>query len=251
MLGDVEAGLNRRPLIYTGAGFWDGEMSINGNYPNWAPNYQLWVANYVNLPFPVESILSAEKIQTTVRDIEQSKYQGFPSIPRSWKQWVFWQYSGDLYYLDGLETLNEDNNVVKAHLDLNVFAGAPEQLRTWAHLDPATTSTPKEKPDDPETSQKPADPVQPQKTLTNQQMINVYFRAFGVDDYWNVVIRAGLASMADDRLAQYTGGSINALPLSESEKDALKTALAKPPLAKMFASLTPWMEVPGVGPKND
>lgn len=225
MLRDVEAALNRRPLIYTGSGFWNGEMSINGNFPNWAPSYQLWVANYIELTFKAETMLATENILAAISDIEQGKLQGFPSMPHSWKDWVFWQISGNKYFLDGVETLNAEKKVVSAHIDLNLFAGTPEELHAWAHLD-QSVSIPKGKPDVSEIQQKADSQVELQMKLTNQQMINVYFKAFGEADYWDIIVRVGLASMADDRMAEYTGLSIDALPLSETEKDALKRALA-------------------------
>jgi lysozyme len=59
-LDTVEQALNRLPMIYTTASFWNSHLNHNfGNYP-------LWVAEYG---------------------------AGVPKIPAGWSNWQFWQYS--------------------------------------------------------------------------------------------------------------------------------------------------------------
>ena len=61
----------------------------------------------------------------------------------------------------------------------------------------------------------------------NQKVIDLFRAVFG-DDFWSVVTRAGLASMAASlaaRQAPYTGPDIEDLPLTEGEKAQLVAAL--------------------------
>jgi GH25 family lysozyme M1 (1,4-beta-N-acetylmuramidase) len=227
MLSDIETQLNRKPMVYTGGGFWNGEMNIGGAFPAWAPGYELWVANYITLPFMAGSTLTAQNIQTVVSDIEAGQYIRFPWMPGSWKKWKFWQFSGDAYFLDGLETITDDERVVKARIDLNVFAGSLGDLLSWANVEKKVIP-----PDD---DHEPIDPVKPDDqtgtpkppvlNITNQQMINAYWKAFGNDAYWNIILRVGLAEMANHRNEPYTGLAIDDLPLTAAEKAALKKAV--------------------------
>jgi len=59
---------------------------------------------------------------------------------------------------------------------------------------------------------------------TNQDVLNIFSRVFGAD-YWQVVSRAGLTSMAGNRKVMYAGPNVQALPLSEEEKKRLISAL--------------------------
>ncbi len=60
------------------------------------------------------------------------------------------------------------------------------------------------------------------RQVSNQKMINAFYAAFGAASYWEVVVRAGLANIANNRQALYTGPGIDDLPLTDDEKDALK-----------------------------
>jgi lysozyme len=63
--------------------------------------------------------------------------------------------------------------------------------------------------------------------FTNQDMINIFYNAGRglVIDGYTLLSRAGLASLADDRGALYTGPSVDDMPLNDVEKNALKVAL--------------------------
>jgi hypothetical protein len=64
------------------------------------------------------------------------------------------------------------------------------------------------------------------RNLTNQQVLTLFSRAFLSPDYFdNYVTRAGLASIANNRLAMYTGLAIEDLPLFQVEKEKLVAAL--------------------------
>jgi GH25 family lysozyme M1 (1,4-beta-N-acetylmuramidase) len=60
------------------------------------------------------------------------------------------------------------------------------------------------------------------RQISNQKMINAFYAAFGAVDYWNVMVRAGLQDIANNRQDPYAGPSIDALPLTDAEKAALK-----------------------------
>lgn len=66
-----------------------------------------------------------------------------------------------------------------------------------------------------------------QAGYTNQDMINIFYDAAKqlVIDGWTLIIRAGLASLADDRGGLYSGPEVDQMPLNDKEKRALKAAL--------------------------
>jgi len=66
-----------------------------------------------------------------------------------------------------------------------------------------------------------ADSTPPRK---NQDVLNLFQRVFGLD-YWAVVTRAGLSSLAGDRQAVYSGADVESLDLSESAKSRIIAAL--------------------------
>jgi lysozyme len=59
------------------------------------------------------------------------------------------------------------------------------------------------------------------RQFSHQKVINAFAACFGTG-FWDIVIRAGLAFLADDRGAIYTGPGVDDLPLTPSEKAALK-----------------------------
>lgn len=60
---------------------------------------------------------------------------------------------------------------------------------------------------------------------TNQDVLNLFRRVFGMVPYWEVVERAGLAWLAANRGAAYSGVDVETLPLSDNEKAKLIEAL--------------------------
>lgn len=94
----IEQNLGRKPLIYTRAGFWNPFLwDKPGHYPDWAPNYSLWVAHYTAAPQPL--------------------------LPKSWTRWDFWQY-----------TETGKVNGIKGNVDRNRFNGTEGELMDWAGL---------------------------------------------------------------------------------------------------------------------
>ncbi len=69
-----------------------------------------------------------------------------------------------------------------------------------------------------------------QAGFTNQDMINIFYNAsMGLlIDGWTLIARAGLASIAQDRGALYTGPGVDDMPLNHAEKNALRSALGMP-----------------------
>ena len=207
----VEEALHRKPLIYTAAWWWDPGMLINGGYPDWAPNYDLWVASW-----------PMKKSVPTIAQIEQAQFK--PIMPKSWNKWLFWQYSGDAATVPGISNTNGR----PATVDLDVFNGTPDDLRALAQLPAAVPHVahvaPVEAPPGPAPAVGPVLKL-PDPRVTNQIMINAFNHAFGAG-YWDVVLRAGLGSIADQRLAEYGGPAIQALSnLTAGEQAALEQQL--------------------------
>lgn len=94
-LTEIEALCGRRPLIYTGPGFWNSNMAVPAA-PAWTGNYYLWIAHYTKALQPL--------------------------VPRGWNEWTFWQYT-DQGKLPGIP--NHGN------VDLNRFKSTPEALAAW------------------------------------------------------------------------------------------------------------------------
>jgi lysozyme len=247
-LQEVERRLRRRPLIYTSQSKWLTLMrDASGQFPAWAANYQLWVADY---PF-------------------QKTPQSQPLLPDGWSAWTFWQYSGSGSVIG-----------IPVPVDLDEFNGSEADLRAWAtHQLPSTRRVPKvtnqeminafqrafgpafwdvvtragltgmaipasnralpyaglpidDLPDLTDADKAalkhelPPSGVVPR--VTNQVMINAFSRAFG-PTFWEVVTRAGLTGMADpdsNRTQPYAGPPIEDLPgLTDAEEAALKDAL--------------------------
>ncbi len=210
----VEGQLQRQPILYTAAWWWNANMFLAGSQPAWAASYTLWVANYPYLHSVPD-----------VAQIEQGSLT--PLMPNGWTSWQFWQYSGDLATVDGI------TNAIgqQPHVDLNVFQGTLDDLR--ATVPPAAPAQPAAGSPAAQPTTAPTQPTTtaggglslPDPRVTNQIMINAFSHAFGAD-YWQVVLRVGLASLADQRQAEYSGPALAALSnLTGAEQAALEQAL--------------------------
>ena len=91
-LNTIEAGLGRRPIIYTSAEQWKHLRDAAGRPPTWTARYPLWVAHW---------------------DAAQ------PALPDGWGSWLFWQYKAD--HVPGFDRL----------VDYDVFRGSADDLRQW------------------------------------------------------------------------------------------------------------------------
>lgn len=117
-LTEAEKRFGRKPLIYTAAWYWNPTMLIGGKYPEWAADYQLWVAAY-----PVST--GAPSLD----DLAAGKYKAL--LPKSWTDYALWQYS-EKGRVDGVAT-----NGKPANTDLNIYRGTLENLAHWLGKDPA------------------------------------------------------------------------------------------------------------------
>ena len=118
----VEAKTGRSPIVYSTAAFLQEKLSgNNGKPPPWAKNYQTWVAQY---PF------------------SYSADGGFkPTQPVGWREWIFWQYSGDHDTLDGI--YEDESGRKSIFVDLNVYRHSIEDLYKLAKaVPPADTGVP-------------------------------------------------------------------------------------------------------------
>jgi GH25 family lysozyme M1 (1,4-beta-N-acetylmuramidase) len=87
----IESEINRKPIIYTSYGFWNGWMRGVRDFSG----YPLWVAHYTPNPQPL--------------------------IPNEWDRWTFWQYS-DHAEIPGILESREDVNRFNGSLsDLIAF----------------------------------------------------------------------------------------------------------------------------------
>ncbi|MDW8327895.1 MAG: GH25 family lysozyme [Anaerolineales bacterium] len=192
-LKNVEDALQRRPIIYTAAWYWNTTMLIGGKYPAWAPNYPLWVAHYpLKEGFP------------PLTDIEDGKYK--PAMPKSWTSWTFWQYT-ERGRVDGIAT-----NGRPANVDLNVFQSSLEDLLDWSGANPEEVVV-----------LPPVDAT----LATNIQIIQAFHKVFG-NESGVMLSRAGLMPLVTgDPTARYNGPAIaEMVALTPTQKLALTKALA-------------------------
>lgn len=79
----------------------------------------------------------------------------------------------------------------------------------------------------------PPAPIYPYPGLSNQDMINAFYRAGSKagENYWEWVVSAGLESIAASRNTLYVGPVVDNLPLSTEQKNALKQELGVEPEA--------------------
>ena len=100
----LEANTGIRPLIYTRAEFWNRTVGD----PEWAHEYELWIARYTSLPLPWGN-------------------PGDPSYltPTSWQTWHLWQWSADG------NGRGAEFGCESADIDLNRFNGSLSEFYRW------------------------------------------------------------------------------------------------------------------------
>lgn len=190
----IEEVLGMRPVIYTNKDTWDRVVQkLGGTPPAWQARYPLWAANW----------------RYSYSDGDR------PIMPPGWAEWTFWQFdSTDKTDING----NPTTPLVSiAGLpdggDFNLYHGTLDELRAWIGASAPTGPS-----------------AGDQKTHfqgSNQDVINVFWNAFGNQDYWdNKIVPAGLAYLAEDRPAAYTGPAVEDLPnLSELDRQILRSVL--------------------------
>ena len=115
----IEKEFGRTPMVYSRRTYLEPRISINGKAPDWAKNYELWIAQY---PFEFNPA-------------------GMPNVnmpkqPNGWKDWKFWQYS-EAAIVDGV--VDEINRPTR--IDLNWFRGTEAELYNFAKVQPAKEQT--------------------------------------------------------------------------------------------------------------
>lgn len=107
-LAKVEAETGRKPILYSGPFFLRDRVSgPGGKPPQWAMNYMLWIANYLD---------------HEIRDND------LPLQPSGWPKWTFWQYS-ESGMLNGI--MNKEGTA-PTEVDLNFYRGTLEELYALA-----------------------------------------------------------------------------------------------------------------------
>jgi LysM repeat protein len=106
-------------MLYSRKTYLEPRVSINGKAPDWAKNFELWVAQY---PFVFKP--------DTMPNVNM------PMQPKGWKDWKFWQYS-ESAIVDGVT--DEINRPTR--IDLNWFRGTEAELYQFANIEPTEAQT--------------------------------------------------------------------------------------------------------------
>jgi lysozyme len=115
----IEKSFGRKPIVYSRRNYMDQHMTINGKAPDWAKDYDLWLAQY---PYKFDPAMHPNV--------------NMPSQPPGWtKGWKFWQYS-EHGIVDGITDNNRPTQV-----DLNWFNGTEAELRDYAKVKPVEDKT--------------------------------------------------------------------------------------------------------------
>jgi lysozyme len=115
----IEREFGRTPMIYSRRTYLEPRLSIRGNAPSWAKDYELWVAQY---PFEF--------------DPARMPNVNMPRQPGGWKDWKFWQYSESAILEGVTDEINRPTRI-----DLNWFRGTEAELYAFANVQPAEEQT--------------------------------------------------------------------------------------------------------------
>ena len=110
-LKKVEAATGRKPFIYSRGLFLRDRVSINGKAPDWAMDYPVWIAHYMN------QVSEASK----------------PIEAPGWQPWTFWQHS-ETGLVDGV--YKSAANKELRPVDLNVYRHSIDDLYKLANAKP-------------------------------------------------------------------------------------------------------------------
>lgn len=111
-----KANLEKPAVLYTRASFIHG---FARPMLTWVCGYPLWLAHY---PY------NTTRVRTTW-DVFKTQYKpsiSAPSLPSGCTKWAFWQFTGDKFYLPGVDT----------PLDVDYYNGTIEELRAFAKIAP-------------------------------------------------------------------------------------------------------------------
>jgi lysozyme len=115
----VERAFGRTPMVYSRRTYLEPRVSIRGRAPDWAKDYELWVAQY---PFEF--------------DPARMPNASMPRQPNGWKDWKFWQYSESAILEGVTDEINRPTRI-----DLNWFQGTEAELYQFANVQPAEEKT--------------------------------------------------------------------------------------------------------------
>ncbi|MEP7357355.1 MAG: glycoside hydrolase family 25 protein, partial [Anaerolineales bacterium] len=208
----IDAQAAKPVLFYTNPSTWDEWLVpfVSPDELDRLAQRELWIAQW---PF--------------VPDENAARTTRLPLLAGSMRHWSLWQFSGDL---ETHPDRGAEFGVASDKIDLDVFNGtlAEMQQHFLGRVLPDDRATGRH---DDRTFDEPI------PHITNQQMINAFFRvgaAFGLAEPFDLVVRAGLTGMAtpdSNRTLPYSGPPLGAIPgLSDAERAALRAALAGQPI---------------------
>jgi hypothetical protein len=210
--------VDKRVLFYTNPDTWNTWLVpfVSPEELNRLARRDLWVAQW---PFVIDD--------TGARGARQ------PNRAQTMGPWTIWQFSADNGPKRG-----DEFGVGSDKIDLDVFNGTLEEMQQHfgAQVGPLDVH-PGGTHDDTVAGGGGLPGGEARPDVTNQQMINAFFRvgaALGAADPFELVVRAGLTSMADpnsNRTLPYSGPPVGAIPgLSDAERAALRATLAGEPI---------------------
>jgi hypothetical protein len=207
-LDSASAAVAQPVLLYTNPDNWKVGLQpfLSSDERDRVAAYELWIAQWPNNP--IEAV---------------ARTSGSPFLADGMRHWTFWQFSGDAKTHPKRAA---EFGVAGEFIDLDIYNGTRAELlqRFGGHVAPVVTP--------PVTIDTIVTPGA--KFMTNQDMINVFFRAaaalgVALADRFDLVRHAGLESMAipeSNRVLPYTGPSVeNMTGLSDDERAALQAAL--------------------------
>jgi len=115
----IEGAFGRTPMVYSRKTYLEPRVSIQGKAPDWAKDYELWVAQY---PF--------EFNPASMPNVNM------PKQPAGWKDWKFWQYSESAILEGVTDEINRPTRI-----DLDWFRGTEAELYQFANVQPAEAQT--------------------------------------------------------------------------------------------------------------
>ncbi len=135
-------------IIYTRASFID---TYARPAQSWLPTFDLWIANY---RYKDADALKKSKIRTTWEEMAEHYMPDpsqHPALPKGVSKWKFWQFSGELFVLEGTG---------ETKIDINLFNGSKADFYAWARASaPAAPADPP--PADPNPQPVSRDPALP------------------------------------------------------------------------------------------